>query len=174
VLIIKSVTETTIFTNECISHFRWLSLLAKSLLTEQLMEVKSLKEDFPQYENLLDFNQKILEAIISIGELSNFGLNKSFDEDFVTGLKEKTLSSRKPMNYFLEPSFFETVLMLEATIEITSSLQSLEADTEGLETFHDVLENKLIDHEKGIKAVLEEDFDWFNNLSKKYGVEASL
>lgn len=133
-----------------------------------------MKEVFPQYEDLLDINQKILEAIIPIGESHNLGLSKSLDEELVTDLREKTLSSRKPINYYLDHSFFDKTSMLETSKKITSSLISFKTSAEGLKSFYDSLEDNPTGIAQGLEAVLKEDFPWFSDLSEKYQVEASL
>lgn len=148
--------------------------MAKPPLTEQLTELNSLKYSFPQYEKHIEFSRKILEAIIPIGGLSNFGLNTSIDETLINDLKEKTFSSRKSMNCYLDPSCFDKVAMYEASRKIISYLLSIETSTEGYKLLYDSLESSLISFEEGIKAVLEEDSNWFDDLCDKYSVEASL
>ncbi len=133
-----------------------------------------MKEEFPQYAQIIEFSQKILEALIPIGQHPNFGLNTPIDDTLVNDLKEKTFSSRKSMNYYLDSSFFDKVTINKASRKIISYLLSLETTSKGLKSIHDSLENNLIDFEEGIKAVLEEDFNWFQDLSEKYCVEPSL
>jgi formate dehydrogenase maturation protein FdhE len=131
-------------------------------------------KDFPEYLELLKFQIGFLKILIPLDESPEKGGKWALSMDEVKKLQERAASSKRPISQFLEPSFFEEEVLLTVVEELSEYLMSLYPGGEVLDKVLVGLKNGNIEIKNALKAVIENDLDWFSELSDNLNIETSI
>ena len=148
--------------------------LSRSTIEEQIREVDSAAEDYPEHLNLLTLHKAILEILMPIAKSPKKGAREALSGEAFNNLQEKAAASKKPISSFLYSSIFDEDTVLSIARDITQCLMRRRPGGEALEGFLKALEKEEINARDAIEAILEEDAAWFQHLSERFGVESSL
>jgi formate dehydrogenase maturation protein FdhE len=148
--------------------------LSRPTLKEQIHEIESAAEKFPEHLDLLNLRKAILKILATVDESPTKGAISIISDETLNDLKEKAVASKKPMSSFIDPSIFKRDMVWSAAKEIAEYLVSNHPQGEPLQRFLEALEGRLFDAGEAVRAILNEDAEWFQRLGDSFGVEPSL
>lgn len=147
--------------------------MAKPLIREQIFLLNSAKKNFPEYRQILSFQEKMLKILLPLDESLKRGVKKKLTKKNLDSLLEKTISSKIPICNFFSVSDFDIESILNATKNIVQLLIDEKINEEELNTLAEKLNNTTIISE-AIEAILREDATWFKHQSKRFDVDSTL
>ena len=148
--------------------------MPKPTIKEQIHEVDSAANDYPEYLDILNLHKALLEILMPIAEPPTKGVREALSDEAIKNLQEKAVASKKPISSFLDASLFDEDTFLGITRDIVECLMHRRPGGEALEGLLRALEQGEVDARDAIEAILKEDASWFQHLSDKLGVEPSL
>jgi len=148
--------------------------LPRPTIKDQILEIDSVVNDYPEYREILKRHRALLEILIPIAESPSKGMRSAVSKGDIKNLLEKAVASKKPLSRFLEVSLFDGDLFLRTTRDIIAYLMHLPSGGEGLEGLLVAFEEGEVAARDPVKAILEEDASWFQDLGEKLKVEPSL
>ena len=148
--------------------------MSRSTIKEQIREMESVAGEFPEYLDLLNLNKAILEILIPVDESPTKGARDTMSDEALKILKEKALASKKPMSSFLDFSNYDEDVVSSTAGESARYLMRSRLQVAPLQRFLTALERGSIDVSEAVRAMLEEDAEWFQRLGESFGVEPSL
>ena len=148
--------------------------MPRPTIEEQIREIDSVMNDYPEYREILKRHRSILEILIPVAESPTKGMRKVVSDEAVKKLLEKAVASKKPLSGFLDVSLFDEDIFLRTTGEITAYIMDLPSGGEGLERLLGALELGEVAAHDAIEAILREDASWFRDLGERLNVEPAL
>ena len=113
--------------------------------------------------------------MISISDSPTKRMKEALSNKSVDSLLEKAVASKKPMSSFIHADIFDLDNVLRAAKKVIEQLILRDPETKSeLRLFYEALEQGVINAQQAIQAILEEDAQWFQRLSEKFGIEPSL
>jgi formate dehydrogenase maturation protein FdhE len=148
--------------------------MTKPSIREQIIDVESAQNIFPEYSNILDIHHKTLLILLSLNESKQKGVKITLNKNDIEKKLEKTIESRKPIIDSLTNEDFNSDDILDAVKKIVNLLIDESAEGGELGYLNEDIENGELVISEAINSVLKADAHWFNIQSKKYGVEPAL
>ncbi|MEM2126979.1 MAG: formate dehydrogenase accessory protein FdhE [Candidatus Bathyarchaeia archaeon] len=148
--------------------------MARPEIRKQMLELDSACRDFPRHLESLRIQVAILEILTPLYESPKRGARKTLSDMDLKTLQEKAANSKMPINEFLEASFFDEATFLTFAERIAEYLRDRHLWEDKLEGVLKALKLGEIDAYEALRAVVEEDGDWFKELSVKLNSDAPL
>jgi len=148
--------------------------LPRPTIGEQIREIDFALGDYPQYTDILNFHKAILEILMPTGDFPTKGAREALSDEAVKDLKERAVSSKKPIRSFLDASIFDEDNIMSTASDIVECLMHSRPGGETLEGLLKALEHGEVDARATIGAILGEDASCFQQLGDMFGVEPAL
>ena len=148
--------------------------MSRLTVKEQIREIDSAAEEFPEYLDLLNLRKAILEILLPVDDSSTKGARDALSDEALRDLQAKAVASKRPISSFLESSIFDEDEVSSIAGEIAEYLMRSRPGGEALDALLKALRSRVVDAREAIKATLGEDAEWFQRYGEEYGVEPSL
>jgi formate dehydrogenase maturation protein FdhE len=148
--------------------------MTKPSIREQILDVESVQNIFPEYSNILHIYHKTLLILLSLYESKQKGAKITLNNKDIEKKLEKTIKSREPIIDSLTKEDFNSNDILDAVKKIVKLLIDENAEGGDLRHLKEDIENGELAINEAIDSVLKADAHWFNIQSKKYGIEPAL
>ena len=141
----------------------------------QIDVIDQLILEQPDLRDLLELRKMILQAQKPIRETSAKGTTVNLDDQsIIEGFKREAQTSKQPLVSFLHTSIFDMDILLHICEQIVDVLTKKEMDKEGLTRFIEELKSGKMKLSELVGAALKEDTDFYEKMSGRYGITASL
>lgn len=116
----------------------------------------------------------MLKILTTLDESPTKGAVSIISDETLKDLKKKAVASKKPISSFINPSIFNGDVVLNTVREMAEYLVRNYSKGEPLQRLLGCLEGRLFDAGEAVRAIFEEDAEWFKRLGDNFGVEPSL
>jgi len=147
--------------------------LSRSTVKEQIREIESVIEEFPEYLDLLKLSKDVLKILIPVDESATKGARDAISDEALNNIKEEAVALKRPISNFLDPTIFNERTVSNIVSEIGEYLMHTRPQGAPLRRFLTALGSGAVDAGEAVKAILEENAEWLQRLGEKYGVEPS-
>ena len=148
--------------------------MSRSTVKEQIREIESIVEEFPEYLDLLKLSKDVLKILIPVDESATKGARDAISDEALNNLKKEAVALKRPISNFLDPTIFNERTVSNIVSEIGEYLMHTRPQGAPLRRFLTALGSGAVDAGEAVKAILEENAEWLQRLGEKYGVEPSL
>ena len=160
------------YSNHRVVPFRGIPL-ARSSIKKQIDELDSVSKD-PKHTHLLNHHRAILEIINLDSESLTKATTITLSDVDIESFLEKATAFKKPIISFMEPNMFDYTTILEISKEIIRYLINISPEKKGLELLSKALDRGDVEVREAVKAIFNEDVEWFNHLGGKLNIDPSL
>ena len=149
--------------------------LVRLTIKQQILEAVGVEKDYPEYRNIIDLHIAISQILLPIEESLIISAKRYFTKEKIEEIRKKVLFTKKPVTSFLNIELSNEMTTSDLIKNIIRSILKREKGGEDLGRLLTAIEQKEMNVIDGVIAAQREDFSWFENIGKKYGLDnASL
>ena len=149
--------------------------MARLTIKKQINEIEEAENFYPEHQKLVDLYKSILQILLSIEESSITKAEKYFTNEELVEIKKKVLSSKKPIKDFFNKEFLPEINLYSLIHDVVQCILEKGGKAEAIEKLLTAIKTGELNVYDGIKAVIQEDSDWFRKIGDEYGIDdASL
>jgi len=143
-------------------------------ISERLKVISGLISKRRELKESLEFHREILQLQQEVDNTPTKGTKEGLNQSMVANLQEKSLSAKRPITHFIDPSTFDRDVLLVLCKKIAKTFIERKADPEGFKKFMELMESNRVDLLKFIEAILRENDVYIREYAEKLSIQPPL